>query len=83
MSTAEGWRYHAELEFNGVDPDGEEPPDEIIANSENHADIELIRRDTRWQVISYPPDGSSGIHHSFASFGGAFAFFSAILGDDQ
>lgn len=82
MSTTRGWRYHAQLEFNGVDPDGVDAPDEVLAHSDHHDDIQLIRRDDCWDVSIYRGDTLDELQ-VFEDFEAAFAFFSEMVGADR
>lgn len=78
----QGWRYHANLELNGVDPDGEEPPDEVLARSDTLDDVELIRRNGNWDVSIYRGDTLDELQ-VFEDFESAFAFFTTMVGADR
>lgn len=75
----EGWKFDVQLEFNGVDPNGDVPPDEILAHSDVHDDIELERRNDRWDVNIYRNDSLCALQ-GFVEFEDAFAYFSTRLG---
>lgn len=66
------------VHLNGVDPDGESPPDELIHRPDDGQRVELIRRSglSDWEIREYR---DSGAHYKLCDdFAQAFAEFAQI-----
>lgn len=72
------------VRLNGIDPDGESPPDEVIHDADDGLRVELLRvapGRQDWEVRVHPEHGTYR-HWGFDAFGRAFAWFARCVEED-
>lgn len=72
------------VDMNGIDPDGNEPPDELLYRHDDDRRVELLRKGRRkvatWRVRVY--DGDSYVESGYGDFAEAFGAFSKLVGTE-